>query len=675
MSRISCLAIWALLLWFISSSSLCSCRRDDKYAAECRVPVYCGKYQVRYPFYLEGRQPSYCGLPGYNVSCVNQDDSSWPLSITRPTRTLNYYNTSKRGVSEVRPHSITYRLRILPDNTRDGFGIQVSHEAFSKVEETCTLPEKELEALLQDDLFHYNFTISNMVVMHCECNKTLARNLIPYSTSNCSDPILLTLEDAGTFSRDHVARECKRRLRFPMVDDGFFIPTSGGGGAANWSAYKTLMARRGFDLVCRFPSCKLVSVNYHGSECYCLDHEGKSIACPRAVAGIMKRMAKPLGFSICGVAFLAIVIILRVLPNVKIKENSKVITEFLRTNEESLSLKRYTYSEIRKMTRSFKDKLGQGGFGSVYKGELEDGRPVAVKILNPAKSNVGEGFVNEVTTISSTAHVNIVGLIGFCISGSKRALIYPFMANGSLEKFIYEKKLSGQQQRLLEWRKLHSIAVGIAQGLEYLHRGCTTRIVHFDIKPHNILLDEDLCPKISDFGLAKVCVRRESVVSVVGARGTVGYIAPEQACRDFGHVSHKSDVYSYGMMILEMVGGRKNVDDEKENASEIYFPHWIYKRVLLGQELELNGIADEDDRVRARKMIITGLWCIQTDPAQRPPIGRVVEMLQGSVESLPVPPKPYMYSPSSSPPHSLAPVLTSSTAQTTISDTTSNTES
>ena len=140
------------------------------------------------------------------------------------------------------------------------------------------------------------------------------------------------------------------------------------------------------------------------------------------------------------------------------------------------------------MTKSFDTKLGQGGYGSVYKGKLQDGSLVAVKVLKESKGN-GEEFINEVASISRTSHVNIVTLLGFCVQGWKKALIYEFMANGSLEKFIYREKTLVNHQ--LEWSTLYKIAVGIARGLEYLHRGCNTRILHFDIKLHNILLDED----------------------------------------------------------------------------------------------------------------------------------------------------------------------------------------
>ncbi|KAJ1420951.1 Serine/threonine-protein kinase, active site [Sesbania bispinosa] len=320
---------------------------------------------------------------------------------------------------------------------------------------------------------------------------------------------------------------------------------------------------------------------------------------------------------------------------------------FLKTHEFLLT-KRYTYSEIRQMTDSFKNKLGQGGYGSVYKGKLPDGRLVAVKVLNELKGN-GEEFINEVASISQTSHVNIVSLFGFCFQGSKRALVYEFMPNGSLEKFTYEEN-DAMVDRQLDCKTLHDIAIGTARGLEYLHRGCNTRILHFDIKPHNILLDADFCPKISDFGLAKICTRKESIVSLWGTRGTAGYIAPEVFSRNFGAVSHKSDVYSFGMMVLEMVGGRKKGSHvEVESSSEMYFPNWIYKCIELNQELELRCIKSTNDYAVAKKMIVVSLWCIQTDPSARPAMSKVVDMLEGSLESLEIPPKPFLSSPKTSP--------------------------
>nr|XP_023886592.1 LEAF RUST 10 DISEASE-RESISTANCE LOCUS RECEPTOR-LIKE PROTEIN KINASE-like 2.4 [Quercus suber] len=330
----------------------------------------------------------------------------------------------------------------------------------------------------------------------------------------------------------------------------------------------------------------------------------------------------------------------------RMTRNEQKVEEFIR-NYGSLAPKQYSYSFVKKVTNSFKNKIGQGGYGVVYKGMLPDGRQVAVKVLSESKGN-GEDFINEIASISRTSHVNVVALLGFCYEKKKRALIYEYMSNGSLDKFIYTRGLSSENGPL-KWKTRNEIVVGIARGLEYLHRGCNTRILHFDIKPHNILLDDNLCPKISDFGLAKLCERKDSVVTTMNARGTAGYIAPEVHCRNIGRVSHKSDVYSYGMMVLEIVAGRKNIDAEVSHTSEIYFPHYVYEHLEGGKDLRLDGITNEEEEEIARKMILISLWCIQTIPSNRPSMTKVVEMLEGSLQSLPMPPNPSLSSPTRSP--------------------------
>ncbi|XP_039848573.1 LEAF RUST 10 DISEASE-RESISTANCE LOCUS RECEPTOR-LIKE PROTEIN KINASE-like 2.1 isoform X1 [Panicum virgatum] len=317
----------------------------------------------------------------------------------------------------------------------------------------------------------------------------------------------------------------------------------------------------------------------------------------------------------------------------KRKKNEPRIESFLQKNGK-LHPKRHTYADVKRMTKSFAVKLGQGGFGAVYKGNLSNGSQVAVKMLKDTKGD-GEEFINEVVSISRTSHVNIVTLLGFCLEGSKRALIYEYMPNGSLERYAFSTSMSSENS--LSWEKLFDIAIGIARGLEYLHRGCNTRIVHFDIKPHNILLDQYFCPKISDFGLAKLCLNKESAISIGGARGTIGYIAPEVFSKQFGTVSTKSDVYSYGMMVLEMVGARdKKVNADSESSSQ-YFPQWIYEHLddYCISASEINGEITE----LVRKMIVVGLWCIQVIPTGRPTMTRVVEMLEGSTSNLELPPK------------------------------------
>ncbi|XP_062119666.1 PR5-like receptor kinase isoform X2 [Humulus lupulus] len=308
--------------------------------------------------------------------------------------------------------------------------------------------------------------------------------------------------------------------------------------------------------------------------------------------------------------------------------------------EDFITLKRYTYASVKRMANSFAEKIGEGGYSIVYKGQLSNGSSVAVKVLKEAKGN-GEDFINEVASIGAIMHNNVVRLLGFCYEGNKRALIYEYMPRGSLNKFIFNTKISR-----LEWKRLYEIAIGIARGLKYLHQDCAATILHFDIKPHNILLDSDFCPKISDFGLAKLCQGDgSSSISLLGARGTAGYTAPEMYNRNFGEVSYKSDVYSYGMMVLEMVGGRKNIDTGVSRTSEIYYPYWAHKHIDDdggGERLKniCEEMVDEDNEMLARKMINVSLWCIQAKPSNRPSMSEVIQMMEGSLQSLQMPPKP-----------------------------------
>ncbi|XVF53414.1 hypothetical protein PTKIN_Ptkin05aG0097900 [Pterospermum kingtungense] len=234
------------------------------------------------------------------------------------------------------------------------------------------------------------------------------------------------------------------------------------------------------------------------------------------------------------------------------RENDAKIEKFLE-DYRALKPSRYTYADIKRITNDFKEKLGEGAYGTVLKGTLSSEVHVAVKILNNSIGN-GEEFINEVGTMGRIYHVNVVRLVGFCADGFRRALVYEFLPNESLEKFIFS---ADGKRHSLGWEKLQDIAIGITKEIEYLHQGCDQRILHFDIRPHNILLDEKFTPKISNFGLAKLCSKDQSAVSMTAARGTMGYIAPEVYSRNFGNVSYKSDVYSFGMMLLEMVGGSR----------------------------------------------------------------------------------------------------------------------
>ena len=300
---------------------------------------------------------------------------------------------------------------------------------------------------------------------------------------------------------------------------------------------------------------------------------------------------------------------------------------------------RFTYADIKRITNGFSESLGEGAHGVVFKGMLSREILVAVKILNDTVGD-GKDFINEVGTIGKIHHVNVVRLLGFCADGFHRALVYDFFPNGSLQRFLAPPD---KKDAFLGWEKLQQIALGVARGIEYLHLGCDHRILHFDINPHNVLLDDNLVPKITDFGLSKLCPKNQSTVSMTAARGTLGYIAPEVFSRNFGNVSYKSDIYSYGMLLLEMVGGRKNIDAEE--SFQVLYPEWIHN-LLEGRDVQIS-VEDEGDVEIAKKLAIVGLWCIQWNPVNRPSMKTVVQMLEGVGDELIAPPTPFDISGSS----------------------------
>ncbi|KAF8008269.1 hypothetical protein BT93_K2059 [Corymbia citriodora subsp. variegata] len=317
------------------------------------------------------------------------------------------------------------------------------------------------------------------------------------------------------------------------------------------------------------------------------------------------------------------------------------IEEFLQSNNNFLPI-RYSYSDIKKITGGLKDKLGEGGYGSVFKGRLRSGHEVAVKILNKGKTN-GQDFINEVATIGRIHHVNVVGLIGYCFESSKQALLYDFMHNGSLEKHIFSRA----EGITLNCKEVYKIALGVVRGIEYLHRGCDNQILHFDIKPHNILLDKNFIPKVSDFGLAKLYPIGHNTVSLTVARGTLGYMALKLVYKNLGGISYKADVYSFGKLLMEMATGRKNADEVTEWSSHTYFPLWVHDQLSEGLDVPVEGFS-EGDRIIAKKMIVVALWCIQLNPSDRPSMRKVLKMLEGEVDDLQIPPRPLFYPPETS---------------------------
>ena len=221
-----------------------------------------------------------------------------------------------------------------------------------------------------------------------------------------------------------------------------------------------------------------------------------------------------------------------------------------------MNITKFTYKELSRVTENFSpsNKIGEGGFGSVYKGKLRNGKLVAVKVLSLESRQGAKEFLNELMAISNVSHENLVKLYGYCVEGNQRILVYNYLENNSLAQTLLGYGHSNIQ---FNWATRVNICVGIARGLTYLHEVVNPHIVHRDIKASNILLDKDLTPKISDFGLAKLLPPDASHVSTRVA-GTLGYLAPEYAIR--GQVTRKSDVYSFGVLLLEIVSGRSNTN-------------------------------------------------------------------------------------------------------------------
>ncbi|KAK1307674.1 putative LRR receptor-like serine/threonine-protein kinase [Acorus calamus] len=294
----------------------------------------------------------------------------------------------------------------------------------------------------------------------------------------------------------------------------------------------------------------------------------------------------------------------------------------------------FSYAELRTSTEDFSDsnKLGEGGFGRVYKGKIADGREVAVKQLSVASHQGKSQFVTEIATISAVQHRNLVKLYGCCIEGERRILVYEYLKNKSLDQALF-----GKSRLHLDWQMRFNICLGTARGLAYLHEESRVRIVHRDVKASNILLDAELNPKISDFGLAKLYSDEHTHLSTRVA-GTFGYLAPEYAL--WGHLTEKVDVFGFGVVALEIITGRKNCDVSLDEG-KAYLLEWAWQ---LHEENNDLGLVDmtltEFNTEEAIRVLGVALLCTQASPTLRPSMSKVVAMLSGDVGVVPLATRP-----------------------------------
>ncbi|CAL4959068.1 unnamed protein product [Urochloa decumbens] len=291
----------------------------------------------------------------------------------------------------------------------------------------------------------------------------------------------------------------------------------------------------------------------------------------------------------------------------------------------------YSYAQLKKATGNFCCKLGEGGFGSVFKGMIVGSTPVAVKNLKCFRYGEKQ-FRTEVQTIGMIQQTNLVRLLGFCAEGTRRLLVYEYMSNGSLDAHLFSDSSSA-----LSWNLRYQIAVGIAKGLAYLHEECNDCIIHCDIKPENILLNAEFCPKIADFGMAKL-VKRDYNGALTTFRGTIGYLAPEWLSGQA--VTYKVDVYSFGIVLFEIISGRRT-STKMRFGDHSYFPSYAAAQVNEGEVLcLLDGRLEGNANVKELEVACrVACWCIQDDEDHRPSMGQVVRMLEGAVHPE-VPPIP-----------------------------------
>ncbi|TYJ41033.1 hypothetical protein E1A91_A04G183300v1 [Gossypium mustelinum] len=565
--------------------------------------------EIRYPFRLPN-DPFTCGDPDFELRCENNKTI------------MNFHG----GLYYVK--GISY----------DNHTIQLVDVNFSD-DGKCSLPNRSLSTseILMDDRYPglVNFT-NSYTLNYVRCSDSsvgsVNNSIVPCLTRNSSH-VYVNVTNWSSLTSYDVPKTCKVIAMAPAFYEES-VPVN--------PSYETVlkMQQSGFQMVwsvecrdCRAKGRGCVYKSADTSFLFECEKEYDYNAELRYIYTVVAAMflAAIIGF----IRFILLPLVVFSFILHKYLSTKKDYREKSSEIQQPLAPERYNYTDILSMSNNFKDKIGEGCFGTVYKGQLHDDYSIVVKKLESFKVSE-EHFINGVSRTSGIQHPNLVPILGFCSEGSKHVLVNQYMPNGSLDKYV------GNSDSF-SWEKVREIVLKTGQGIEFLHGGSGGGIIHLDIKPRNILLDENFRPRISDFGIAKLCRKKHDLVSLYGRSETMGYMAPElMVSRDFEAVSCKSDVYSFGMIILEMACGRRHVDVDAINSSKVHFPTWVYELNERG-DLEFENLTKSDTMI-ARKLFIIGLWCTQTRPLDRPSMTRVLEMLETDLDDLEMPPKPVFIS-------------------------------
>ncbi|XP_028779533.1 G-type lectin S-receptor-like serine/threonine-protein kinase LECRK1 [Neltuma alba] len=316
----------------------------------------------------------------------------------------------------------------------------------------------------------------------------------------------------------------------------------------------------------------------------------------------------------------------------KIHSYTKLSTSANLRFTEDCSLRTFSFDELVNATRNFTEEVGRGSFGVVYKGTNQgNNKRIAVKKLDVVADEGEREFQAEITAIARTHHRNLVQLIGYCIDDSRKLLVYEYMSNGSLADFLFKSEMH------LSWKQRVKIALDVARGVLYLHEECEVCIVHCNIKPQNILLDERWVAKISDFGLARLSSLPEHSRMRSTSELTSGYVAPER--QKDASTSVKVDIYSYGVVLLEIICCRRNIDVNVPSEEEIMLSTWVYNCFVRGELKKLVSVDEDVEWMTLERMVKVALWCVQEDLSLRPSMKNVILMLEG-LKHIPIPLSP-----------------------------------